>query len=383
MTVHHEVAGPAGAPPLLLAGSLGTTLRMWDPLLGPLAQRATLRTIAYDQLGHGASPAPPGPYSIARLGEAAIALLDHLEIERASFAGVSIGGMIGQWLAAHAPDRIDKLVLICTSAHLPPAQAWHDRARTVTEAGTVDVIADAVVDRWLTPPFATAHPDVRAGLRAALAAQPPAGYAACCAAIAAMDQRKDLASIAAPTLVVGGAQDHAIANEHQRALAAAIPGATLQILDPGAHVVPVEQPDAVAQLIADHLEGTMSDELHDAGMEVRRAVLGDAHVDRAVANTTDFSRPFQELITNMAWGSVWTRDGLGRRERSMVTLAVLTTLRAEDELAMHVRAALRNGLTAEEIREVLLHTAVYAGVPQANSAIATAQEVLREEGVIE
>ncbi|WCB94421.1 hypothetical protein DSM104299_03157 [Baekduia alba] len=127
----------------------------------------------------------------------------------------------------------------------------------------------------------------------------------------------------------------------------------------------------------------MSDELHDAGMEVRRAVLGDAHVDRAVANTTDFSRPFQELITSMAWGSVWTRDGLGRRERSMITLAILTTLRAEDELAMHIRGALRNGLTAEEIREVLLHTAIYAGVPQSNTALALAQKVLLEEGVIE
>jgi 4-carboxymuconolactone decarboxylase len=128
----------------------------------------------------------------------------------------------------------------------------------------------------------------------------------------------------------------------------------------------------------------MSDNLHDAGMKVRREVLGDAHVDRAVAGTTAFSAPFQEFITNMAWGSVWTREEeLGRRERSMITLAVLTTLRAEDELAMHVRAALRNGLTADEIREVILHTAVYAGVPQANTAIAAAQKVLRDEGVIE
>ncbi|HET6506468.1 MAG TPA: 4-carboxymuconolactone decarboxylase [Baekduia sp.] len=126
----------------------------------------------------------------------------------------------------------------------------------------------------------------------------------------------------------------------------------------------------------------MSDDLHDDGMEVRRAVLGDAHVDRAIANTTDFTAPFQELITKMAWGSVWTRDGLERRERSMITLAVLCALRCEDELAMHVRAALRNGLTPDEIREVLLHTAVYAGVPQANTAFAAAQRVLREEGAI-
>jgi 4-carboxymuconolactone decarboxylase len=127
----------------------------------------------------------------------------------------------------------------------------------------------------------------------------------------------------------------------------------------------------------------MSDELYAEGMEVRRAVLGDAHVDRAAESTTAFTAPFQEFITKMAWGSVWTRDGLERRERSMITLAVLTALRCEDELAMHVRAALRNGLTADEIREVLLHTAVYAGVPASNSAFARAQEVLRDEGVIE
>jgi 4-carboxymuconolactone decarboxylase len=126
----------------------------------------------------------------------------------------------------------------------------------------------------------------------------------------------------------------------------------------------------------------MSDELYDAGLEVRRAVLGDAHVERAIADSTDFTEPFQEFITKMAWGSVWTREGLGRRERSLITLAVLCALRCEDELAMHVRAALRNGLTADEIREVLLHTAVYAGVPAANSAFARAQAVLRDEGVI-
>jgi 4-carboxymuconolactone decarboxylase len=126
----------------------------------------------------------------------------------------------------------------------------------------------------------------------------------------------------------------------------------------------------------------MTDELHDAGMEARRAVLGDAHVDRAIANTTDFTEPFQEFITKMAWGGVWTRDGLERRERSMITLAVLCALRCEDELALHVRAALRNGLEPDEIREVLLHTAVYAGVPAANTAFARAQQVLQDEGAL-
>jgi 4-carboxymuconolactone decarboxylase len=118
----------------------------------------------------------------------------------------------------------------------------------------------------------------------------------------------------------------------------------------------------------------------EAGMEVRRAVLGDAHVDRASANTTEFTAPFQEFITRYAWGGVWTRPGLDRRSRSMITLAALTSLGRENEIELHVRAALRNGLTPEEIGEVLIHTAVYAGVPAANAAFAIAQRVIDEAG---
>jgi 4-carboxymuconolactone decarboxylase len=117
----------------------------------------------------------------------------------------------------------------------------------------------------------------------------------------------------------------------------------------------------------------------DQGMQVRREVLGDEHVDRAIAGTTPFTQPFQELITRYAWGAVWSRPGLDRRTRSCVTLALLVALRAEHELAMHVRAALRNGVTPDEIGEVLLQTAVYAGVPAANRAFAIAQEVLAEQ----
>ena len=123
----------------------------------------------------------------------------------------------------------------------------------------------------------------------------------------------------------------------------------------------------------------MSDEGHDAGMEVRRAVLGDAHVDRAIERTTDFTAPFQEFITRYAWGGVWTREELDRRTRSVITLSVLTALGRENEIAMHVRAALRNGLTPAEIGEIFIHTAIYAGVPAANSAFAIAQEVIDAE----
>lgn len=124
----------------------------------------------------------------------------------------------------------------------------------------------------------------------------------------------------------------------------------------------------------------MTEDSYEAGMRVRREVLGDAHVDRAVRNTTDFTAPFQDYITRTAWGSVWTREGLDRRTRSCITLATLTALGWHDELAMHVRAAVHNGLTADEIAEVLLHTGVYAGVPAANSAFAIATATLAELG---
>lgn len=252
--LNYEDGGPRDAPALLLGGSLGASLRMWDPQADALRDDHGLRVVAYDQLGHGASPVPPGPYSIAQLGERALELMDHLGLERASFAGISIGGMTGQWLAAHAPERVDRLVLACTSAYLGPPEPWIDRARTVREAGTVEVIADRVVDRWLTPAFAGEHPEARAALRAMLASQPAEGYAACCDAIAQLDERGDAAAIKAPTLVIGGAQDAAIPPEHQERLAASIAGARLEILDPGAHVVTVERADVVTDLIADHLD---------------------------------------------------------------------------------------------------------------------------------
>jgi 3-oxoadipate enol-lactonase len=252
VALHHEAAGAEDAPPLLLAGSLGTTLAVWEPQLAALSAR--LRVIRVDLRGHGGSPAPPGPYAIADLGADVLALLDGLGLERASWCGLSIGGMVGQWLAAHAPERIHRLVLLCTSAHLPPASAWAERAAAVRAAGSVEVVADAVVERWLTPPFAAAHPERRAWLRDMLVGCDPEGYAACCEAIAGMDLRPDLERIAAPTLVVGAEDDPATPPEHQRTIAATVPGARLELLPRAAHLASVERPEPVTRLVLDHLE---------------------------------------------------------------------------------------------------------------------------------
>jgi 3-oxoadipate enol-lactonase len=252
VALHHELSGPERAPALLLGGSLGTTLGMWEPQVPALSRQ--LRVAPFDHRGHGRSPVPPGPYEIADLGRDVLALLDRLGLERASYCGLSIGGMVGMWLAANAPERVERLVLICTAAHLPPASAWIERAEAVRAAGTVAVVADAVVDRWLTPAFRAAHPDVRDRLRAMLAASPPDGYAACCEAIARMDLRDELPRIAAPTLVIAGADDAAAPPEHAHAIAAAIPDAHVEVLAPAAHLASVERAGEVNRLISEHLE---------------------------------------------------------------------------------------------------------------------------------
>jgi 3-oxoadipate enol-lactonase len=247
---HHRATGPDDAAPLLMGESLGTNLKMWEGQL-PLADR--WRLIRYDHRGHGGSAVPAGPYEIADLARDALELLDSLEVPRASYCGLSIGGMVGMWLAARAPERIDRLVLICTSAHMPPASAWRQRATAVLGAGSTEPIADTVVAGWLTPAFAAQHSEVRAELRAMLTATPPDGYAACCGAIERMDLRADLSSITAPTLIISGSEDPATPRERQEEIAAGIAGARHEIVRPAAHIAAVEQPERINQLIEKHL----------------------------------------------------------------------------------------------------------------------------------
>jgi 3-oxoadipate enol-lactonase len=249
--LHHVSDGPADEPAVLLGGSLGTTLEMWAPQVDPLADR--LRLVRFDHRGHGESPVPPGPYTIADLGGDVLALMDRLGLRRAAYCGLSIGGMVGQWLAIHAPERITAVVLICTGAHLAPPDPWRERAAAVRAAGTPEVVADTVVGRWFTAPWAAAHPELVARHREMIASTDAEGYAGCCEAIAAMDLRDGLPGVTAPTLVIGGAQDPAIPAEHSRAIADAVPGARLEVLDPAAHLASVERADVVTRLIADHI----------------------------------------------------------------------------------------------------------------------------------
>jgi 3-oxoadipate enol-lactonase len=244
------VAGRSGAPVLVLGNSLGTSTEVWDRQVPVLSENFTL--VRYELPGHGGSGARPGPYTIAELGAGVLALLDTLGVKRAGYCGISLGGMIGMWLAANAPSRIAALGLVCTAAHLPPAGDWRERAGQVRSAGMASISA-AVISRWFTPAYAALAPAVVAGFRAGLERTDPDGYAGCCEAIADMDLRPDLPAITAPTLVIAGADDPATPPEYGAAIASQIEGARLEVIPGAAHLAAVSAPDPVSAALSDHL----------------------------------------------------------------------------------------------------------------------------------
>ncbi len=379
-TVNYRIDGPEGGQVIVLGNSLGTDFTMWDACAERLLSDG-LRVIRYDHRGQGGSPDPGGEPTIADLGADVIALLDELEIETAAYVGVSVGGMVAQWLAANAGERVTWAGIFNSSAHPGNPESWESRSTTVLEAGSTEPIAEAVVGRWLTEDFAQAHPDARERLLTQLRMSPVEGYARLCRMLARLDLRAELETVKIPVLVAAGAQDQSLPPQHSELIAAAIPGALYELIDPAAHIPMVQRPEYVAEMICEYMEEAM-DDTYESGMKVRREVLGDAHVDRAVANTSDFTRRFQTIITSYAWGTVWDDETLDRKTRSCITLALMCALGHHDELVLHLRAALRNGLTAEEISEVLVHTAVYAGVPATNTALKIAEPILREEGAL-
>jgi 3-oxoadipate enol-lactonase len=231
---------------IAFTGSLGTDLTMWKPQADALGER--FRVLRYDIRGHGGSPVPPGPYSMADLGSDLLALLDRIEVRRALLCGLSIGGMISMWVAAHAPDRVERLALCCTSAQLGPPETWHERAATVREHG-VGVLADTVLERWFTPRFRETEPTIVEGMRETLSATPREGYAGCCEAIAAMDLRGDLPSITAPTLVIAAEEDPSTPPEHGRLIAERIPGAEFELVSNARHIVSIERAELVTALL--------------------------------------------------------------------------------------------------------------------------------------
>lgn len=250
MSLYHRFDGPEDAPVLVLSNSLGTTLEMWNPQIEALTQG--FRVLRYDQLGHGRSELRPGPYTVEGLGRELLALLDELGLERVSFCGLSLGGMVGMSVASLAPERIDRLVLCCTSANVGPPETWVERAAIGRAQGCV-ALADGVMERWFTPRFREEQPETVAGIRDMVASTPGEGYAACCEALRDWDFREELGTIRAPTLVISGAQDPATPPERGAVLVEGIPGARLEVIPDVAHLANVEQPEAFTRAVLGHL----------------------------------------------------------------------------------------------------------------------------------
>ncbi len=381
--IHYRLEGPENLPTLALLPSLGTDLSMYDavaPLLG-----TSFRLLRIDTRGHGGSDAPDGDYSLEGLAGDVLAVLDAAGIARASVCGTSLGGMVAMALAVRAPERVEALVLACTSAKSDPAP-WRERIATVRREGMA-AITPAVLGRWFPRAFVVRRPDVVETARRRLLALDPAGYSGCCAAIRDLDLLAPLPAVRAPTLVVGGARDEALPHaDHGARIAAAIAGARTAHLDT-AHLPALEDPSGFANAVVRFLDDARSggarrraaDVLYDAGLSVRRQVLGDAWVDGSLAAATPFSADFQAMITRTAWNEVWTRPGLDRRTRRLLVVTTTAALGRWEEFRLHVRAGLeQGGFTPQELSETLMQLAVYAGVPAANTAFAQAGAIVSE-----
>jgi 3-oxoadipate enol-lactonase len=249
VAVAHEVAG--AGPTVVLSNSVGSTRGMWHPQV-PALVAAGYRVISYDARGHGASPVPPGPYSMDDLADDLLALLDTTDTERAHVIGLSLGGMTGMRFAAKYPDRVASLAVLCTSALLGPPQFWLDRAAAVRAGGTGS-IAEAIVGRWFTAATRQAEPEKVAAAIEMVSSVPAEGYAGCCEAIAAMDLRDELPRISAPTLALAGADDPATPPDHLEYIAKSVPGASLVVIPDAAHLANLERPAQVNAALLEHL----------------------------------------------------------------------------------------------------------------------------------
>jgi 3-oxoadipate enol-lactonase/4-carboxymuconolactone decarboxylase len=368
----YRLEGAADKPLLVLVHSLGVDHGLWDPQIPALLRY--FQVLRLDLRGHGASDSPAGDYTIEQLAQDVIAAVDSTARahERFAFCGLSLGGMIGQWLGANAAGRITHLVLANTSPRVGAPELFDARRKAVLEGGMA-AVESAVMERYFSPRVrASSNPQV-ATTRTALLAANPVGYAGCCAAIRDMDQRPLLARVAVPTLVIGGTLDAATPWEgHGDLLAASIPGACSVVLE-AAHLSNVELPSAFTNALLDFLLPQPDDRLA-AGFAMRRSMLGDAHVDRSIENATALTRDFQDLITRYAWGTVWTRPGLDPKVRRLLVLAMTASLGRWEEFRLHLRAGLAGGLELADLEEVLLQVAIYAGVPAANTGFHIASE---------
>ena len=248
--INYQTFGDASQPAIIFSNSLGTQLNMWQPQISFFEKK--FYVICYDTRGHGASSAPQGPYSIEQLGTDVIHLLDHLNIKKASFCGISMGGLTGQWLAIHHPERFNHVIVCNTAAKIGQEQAWNDRAQLVREQG-LKPIAETAASRWFTEPFIRSNTAIVESLSNDLGAGSPEGYASCCEALAKADVREQLKNITIPTLVVAGQKDPVTTVADAQYIINHVRSSSLFEIN-ASHISNIEQPKAFNQAVFSFLQ---------------------------------------------------------------------------------------------------------------------------------
>jgi 3-oxoadipate enol-lactonase / 4-carboxymuconolactone decarboxylase len=376
MNINYKIQGTPNSPVLVFSNSLGSEMMMWDELIPYLLP--FFRVLQYDTRGHGGSVEQEEDtfYTIAILGQDVIDLLDQLNISEAYFCGLSMGGLIGQWLGINYPNRIKKLIISNTGAKIGNDERWNGRISTLKANGMQAIVEDTI-ERWFTEDFRTNNPQRVAETRAMFLRSNTTGYCNCCAGIRDSDFREEIQKISVETLVITGDEDPVTNVEQAEFLANNIPNSLLKVFK-ARHLSATELPQEFAKTIIEFIAGKTT---YDQGMHVRRTVLGDVHVDKSIANLNTFTADFQEFITKYAWGEIWTRADLAKREKSLITMAMLIALNRPAEFKMHVKAAFNNGVTVVEIKEVIMQSAIYCGLPAANDAFHLALEVMNDLGI--
>ena len=376
-SVAYRLLGAEANPLVVLAHPLGMSQAVWDDVLPVLLPR--YRVLTWDLPGHGASQAwGDGPITPAELAKEAITLADHAGAGRFHFVGTSIGGVVGQQLISEHGERLFSAALTNTGAVIGTRELWTTRAERVRREGLA-AMSGEIVPRWFAPACFDAEPALKAGWCTQMGRGDDESYALLCEMLGRDTFTGKLSGKGVKVQLFGGSEDLATPPATLEALASECDGAPLEVLEGVGHVPSVEAPGRFAE----KLLAVMAKDLGDVGAEgvdystglaTRKQVLGESHVARSTENANSLDTPFQQMITRLAWGELWSNDDLTRRERSMITTGILAAL-GREELTLHLKTARRIGLSEAELRQVLMHVAIYAGVPAANHAFALAKEL--------
>ena len=376
-SVAYRLMGSEVNPLIVLAHPLGMSQAVWDDVIPALLPR--YRVLTWDLPGHGASQAVSGrQVTPAALADEVLALAALAGAQRFHFVGTSIGGVVGQQLVAAHAERLLTATLTNTGAVIGHPDLWNTRAERVRQEGLA-AMSQEIVPRWFAPAAFEASPALKAGWCTQMGRGDDESYAQLCEMLGRDTFIGKLSGQKVKVQLLGGSEDMATPPATLKALATELDGAPLEILDGVGHVPSIEVPALFAHKLLALLATDLGDVANQGvayatGLETRKQVLGEEHVARSTANANSLDTPFQQMITRFAWGELWSNEDLTRRERSMITTGILAAL-GREELSLHLKTAKRIGLTEAELRQVLMHVAIYGGVPAANHAFALAKEL--------